>query len=754
MTWILQPVLPLWLVVLACMALLGAVAWGAFILKRRNIPRGWILRLVLLRCLAVVVMALILLRPGYMTERTAREPPERIIVVDKSASMSLTDTPGGKTRLANALQRLGNPPLGDDWLSATRNHWFVFDNHTLALNDAAELDTLEADGADTAIGVALEEAWNLYRWSLEEPEGIERVAPRVLLVSDGRDRGRLNALDTARSLGLTVDVLAPETEFASDEVRCEIADVQHPRRILLGSELRMQVALRQSGLDGRPLRLLLSSEDGPLQTHEIVFRPQQTEQRLTMTLRPDAIGMQTYRLSVVSDDETLADTLAMATRDVVVRVESHYHEVLLLEPEWRWEFRYLRRVLEDDPSFAFSGFLSRGSGLYIQFGEPRRRVNLGGFPRTAAELEGFDTLLLGDVHPDRMPPQLLDACHELVVQRGKSLVVIAGPNIAVWGRHPRLASLLPVELYPSSSGAVEGPVPVQISLEGQSSPFFYAPPGRGSLRGWKQLPALDQIYAPVRKKPAATVLLETPAHANEFGPLIVAAVQPVGRGQVLFIATDTLWKWQMRGQSDPEGNTPYNVFWQQAMRALRPERLSSSSVDLWLQPDRTRNQAGQTIAVYAHAESARAGRDMRIEGRLKLPDQRELPLIFKRHETDPGRFVCQFEASNAGRYEIYAQAVMGSRPAGEAVTTVEVDALPAEDDPAPPNYGFLENLAAGTGGVRLNDDTAARALPSEGEDKVVTRTQRIDPWSRLWLLVALAVLLGFDWVLRLMRGYS
>lgn len=754
MTWTLQPVLPLWLVTLACLALLGAVAWGAAILKKRNIPRGWILRLVLLRFLAVAVMAMILLRPGYLTERIEKEPPERIVIVDTSASMSLPDAPGGKSRLENVLERLDTPPLGNDWWSATRNRWFAFDRHALVLDDRDALGALSPGGDDTAIGVALEEAWNLYRWSLDEPEEMDRRPPRVLLISDGRDRGRLDALDTARRLGMTVDVLAPQTEPATKDVRCEIADVQHPRRVLLGSELRMQVALRQSGLDGRPLRLVLSTEDGPLQTHEIVFRAQQTEQHVTMTLRPDATGMQSYRLSVVSDDETLSDTLATATRDALVRVESHFHEVLLLETEWRWEFRYLRRVLENDPSFAFSGFLSRGSGLYIQFGEPRRRVNLGGFPRTAAELEGFDTLLLGDVHPDRMPPQLPDACHELVVQQGKSLVVIAGPNLAAWGRHPRLASLLPVELYPSSSGAVEGPVPVRISLEGQSSPFFYAPPGRGSLRGWTQLPALDQIYAPVRKKPAATVLLETPAHANEFGPLIVAAVQPVGRGQVLFVATDTLWKWQMRGLSDPEGNTPYNVFWQQAMRALRPERLSSSSVDLWLQPDRTRSQAGQTIVVYAHAESARAGRDMRIEGRLKLPDERELPLIFKRHETDPGQFLCQFEASTAGPYEIYAQAMMGASPAGEAVTTVEVDPLPAEDDPVPPNYGFLENLAAGTGGVRLNEDTAARVLPTEGVDREVTRTRRIDPWARLWLLIALALLLGFDWVLRLMRGYS
>ncbi len=187
-------------------------------------------------------------------------------------------------------------------------------------------------------------------------------------------------------------------------------------------------------------------------------------------------------------------------------MESQHHEELIIEPEWRWEFRHLRRVLESAPGVAFSGFLSRGPGVFIQFGEPHRRVSPGGFPHTQAEQEGVDTLILGDAHPARLPPQLPEAIYQLVVQQGRSLVVVAGPNMAAWSRHPRLSALLPVDLYPSSSGSQEGPVPVQISLEGLQTPFFFAPADAPSVRRWPALPPMDQIYAPMRKKPATVTL--------------------------------------------------------------------------------------------------------------------------------------------------------------------------------------------------------------------------------------------------------
>src|SRR6185503_17282301 len=115
---------------------------------------------------------------------------------------------------------------------------------------------------------------------------------------------------------------------------------------------------------------------------------------------------------------------------VSVQVLSDRHEILLLEDAWRWSFKFLRRILEDDPSFSMTAMLTRSQTAFVQFGEPDRKVNLGRFPQGRAELDWFDTIILGDVNPTRWPRGLSAAIAKSVKDDGKSLVVVAGPNIS------------------------------------------------------------------------------------------------------------------------------------------------------------------------------------------------------------------------------------------------------------------------------------------------------------------------------------
>src|SRR5204863_6264751 len=114
------------------------------------------------------------------------------------------------------------------------------------------------------------------------------------------------------------------------------------------------------------------------------------------------------------------------------------------------------------------------------------------------------------------------------------------------------------------------------------------------------LPALDRVYPPLRKRPAATILLEAAGRANAYGNLIVLAEHTVGRGRVLFIGTDALWNWQTTGPLDAQGVTPYAAFWQQTMRALAPIGATrNGDVTLSVQPDRSRYEAGQRATITA-----------------------------------------------------------------------------------------------------------------------------------------------------------
>ena len=131
---------------------------------------------------------------------------------------------------------------------------------------------------------------------------------------------------------------------------------------------------------------------------------------------------------------------------VSVQVVDGKSDVLVLDDSWRWEFKYFRRLLEDAPNFHMTALLARGGGAFAQFAEPERRAGLVGFPHGAGALVPFDVFVLGDVDPRCWPRGLAAGFRDQVSENGKSLVVLAGPNLAHWDAAPGLLDLLPVEI--------------------------------------------------------------------------------------------------------------------------------------------------------------------------------------------------------------------------------------------------------------------------------------------------------------------
>jgi hypothetical protein len=735
------PVLPGWLILGITAGLLVALAHGSRVLRRKGVPARWVAILGSLRLAAVIVFLLALLQPVLSFTRQVEQLPELIVLVDTSESMGLSGGSGRGSRLREVLPALRDGDLADALRRRYQLHWFTFDKSASPLAEE-DLENLRATGPTTRYAASLEAAWRQRRAGGGSAE-------RVLLVSDGHDHGKSDPAAAARRLGLVIDTLAPVNDASPKRVApVEIAGVQSAPRVLLGSETHFRVTLRRagSGRSSQPLTLRLSENGKHVRAQKVSFPPGRTELTVPLAYRPAAAGVKQYAFHLGGGKPYRLS----------VRVVDGKHEVLILEDSWRWEFKYLRRVFEDDPSFRFTAVLARGSGAFVQFGSADRRVNLVGFPQSGAELEGFDTIVLGDVKPDRWPSGLARALARLVTEEGKSLVVIPGPNLGRLAAVPALNRLLPVVVAPRTARPLGGPVKVRISTEGAASPFFFWPASAGPAR----LPALDQIYPPLRKRPAATVLLEAAVARNAYGPLIVAAEHTAGKGRVLYVGTDTLWKWQTLTEPDAEGNTPYRRFWQQAFRALAPTRPNQPGVRLWLQADRSRSEVGQQVRLRAEVEAPRPLRRPEVRGTVTLPGGRELPMAFTVDPERPNWFRAEFEASVPGTHRIKAQvksvsdASQKRPPAAEAATEIQVAPARSERHDTGIDRANLARLAAATGG-RLVDPRNPQSWPPADERSrpPVVQTKALDLWNNYTLVLILCLLLGTDWVLRLLRGY-
>lgn len=752
MTITINPVLPAGGIVLTGILLAGCLAYGSRVLRAKNIPRRWIAGLAVLRVLAIGLFLACLLRPTMAFVRVVTRGPDLIVLLDTSRSMSLVDTEAKASRIEAVKSALQSGPLADDYLGRFTVHWFAFDRNARPIV-RRELADLTAAGETTCYADSLISAWSFYRQGHVREDAAEPLACRVLLASDGNDRGARDMVDAARDRGVPIDTLAPPTageERLAASVR--IAGVQSSRRVLLGSQSRFLVTVRQNGAGQIPFVLTLNEDGQTILKQEFTFSGRDAECDLSLAYQPASVGIKKYVARVAPKDPAAA-VKPSPPCEVSVKVESRRHEVLILDDAWRWEFKFLRRIFEDDPSFSFTAFLACGPGIYMQFGESDRRVNLAGFPQTRAELAWFDTYVIGDVTPARWPTAIAPALYHLVTEEGKSLIVIASPDIMKLAQVPELRALLPVEVNSQTAHPIPGPVADRVSLEGSASPLFFSPPGAAGVQRWPNLPPLDQIYPVVRKRPAATVLLEAVRQANDYGNLIIAAEHTVGRGRVLFIATDTLWKWQMNGTVDSEGNTPYSAFWQQTLRALQPARLAAGSANLWVQTDRSQYAAGQTVTLKLRSESDLPLTRPAVDITVTLPDSRKIPLLGRADPADQNRFAADFEATMPGQYQIDAALTAEGRPLADAQTVIDARRPEPETADVRIDRAALLQIASATGGQVL-DSASPRTWPEVSNKKITVRQpQVVDLWNSLWLLLALTVVLGLDWLIRLMRGY-
>lgn len=742
------------IIVAVVVLLLLLLIHGSWMLRRKLMPQRWVSLLAVTRLVIVLLFALCLVRPAISYTRTAERKPELLVLVDTSRSMS-GPAAGGRSRLEVAKEALSGS-LHESLSKRYDLQFFTFDRASSPI-EMRDLDAIRPEGPVTHLGESISTALDYHR----QMAGQGAPAPaRVLVLSDGADNGTTDPIEVARRHGVTVDVL-PVTSMSASPPHAivRVVNLQAPRRVLLGSECELQVTLSRDGLERGEVDVKVLAGDVPIATRTVRFAEGQEEATVRFSHRPDKAGVENYAFIVPSNGRHAA-VEPSDSGEISVHVVDGRHEVLILEEGWRWEFRFLRRVLEDDPSFNFTALLPRGPG-FVQFAEPLRRSKLTRFPEGPADLEPFDLFVLGNANPRRWPRGLDGAIAQAVIEEGKSLIVLAGPNLSRLTQLPAMASLMPVELPAVAGQPLEGPIDVRPSLDGTALPFLanlWADAAAAEV-----LPPLDSIYAPVRKRPGATVLLEASQLANSYGNLIVMAEHTIGRGRVLYIGTDTIWKWQMLPQPSEQGVSPAELFWQQTMRAMMPAQPSAAGTTIWLQPERTQYAAGRKVTIHAKVRSGQdavgldisnGGNHSQVQSVVTTPDGKEIALDFVRDPDKADRLRTEFMASVPGEYLVGATLVIGSKHVAETEVAVSCRPLATERTDTPGNVPELRRMATVTGGnvVDISDEETWPA-PRGPDMLTVAERRTADLWQNFVLPVLLCLALGLDWTLRLLRGF-
>ncbi len=674
-----------------------------------------------LQSLMIGLVLFVLWQPALVTERLVGGENALAILLDSSASMALAEN--GETRMSKAQALLTEDGLADladiyDILP------FVFAEETNTVNNFSELPN---PGNSSNIGQSVIQA-------LREASNTSLGA--LILVSDGADNsGSIDAatLSEIASYGVPIHTVGIGRESIPEDL--ELSNIQLPQSALPGTTLAAGVSILHD--QGGLTRIKVYNGDELISTEEIELSADQNMTTAFIDIEVSEPGELDLRFALdpINGESNLANN-AIAQ---VVDVPDGNYRILYIEGEPRWEYKFLQRAMDEDPSVQLSTLLRVTPNKFYRQGIDDPAQLEEGFPIERAELFSYDALIIGSVELAEFDEQQQQMIHDFVSERGGSLMMLAGLNglgLGGWSESV-VNEVLPANLSSENSAFVRQQAKAIPTPNGLASPVLQLSDSPSeNLELWDALPNVADYQSIGPLRPATTTLLEIDVD-GELQPLLVT--QPYGRGQSYILATGGTWRWQM---SMPLEDMSHETFWRQLARGLvanspLPFELSTTIENEEIRvraqvrdPDAEENQGLAVSAVV----SSDYGPVMTLE---LLPSSNQ-----------PGVYEASFNPADTGLFSIEAISRVGDAPMSSTRSAIRFEQN-QEAFAIRQNRDLLENLSAATGGQYWqaeNWDELPEAISYSTAG--ITEQDVRYLWDAPIIFILLILLKTIEWLLR------
>ena len=544
----------------------------------------------------------------------------------------------------------------------------------------------------------------------------------VVLVSDGRQNVGAEPEKPAEELaahGTRVFTLALGSHLAARDAAVDHVDA--PDWVYAEDDVVVSPVIRLDGLQGREVTVELRRDNQVVDRKTIKVKTDQEKPRLRFTDKPPKEGLYDYEVAIPPlPDEAVTDNNRQSVR---VAVKKDKLNILLVEDEPRWEYQFLRNYLVRDHRVKLQVVLVNPARIEdVQSPEPVKaspkrddgKIDAQILPATRAEWSGFDLVILGDVPPEKLPPEQQTNLVGALKDGGvKALLVLAGQrNMPMRFSASPLADALPIEL----SGSRWTPQELQDQLRHGYVPAP-APDGLSSILGqfsddaglnaelWANMPAWYWHSEQTAARPGASVIwtiedaLAAKSHtessnqsaqssADEYERMrqrALLATMNVGLGRVMYLAAP--FTWRMRYVQTPGNDSHiedlHRRFWGQVIRWAAGNDLPAG---------------GKFVRFGANKHSYIGGEPIVVTARVSKED---------------------FTPLTGAVFKIVADRKGGGPPAGEA-------AMVEASSEGPGIYRGTLTLPAGSYSLSVHGGEPERLLASDTTVDPAQKTLQID----------------------------
>jgi len=739
-----------------------------------------------LKTLGFTALALALIEPLLTGSRPRRGANAFVILADNSQSLLIRDDNTTRSR-GDWVRNLLGPEsawktrLGQDFDVRS----YMFDSHLRAVDG---FDALTFDGVGTSLTTSLGTLSKRFR-------GLPLAG--VLLFTDGNrtDAGDVDwaglppiypvvppSRGVAKDVGVNqISISQTNFESAPVVIRADVSAVGYkgePIVAVVADEAGKQVERqeKESTGDGKPL------------SFRFQFRP---EQKGVSFSRVDAFAASDEKKGERKVDAAPSSeqTLANNSRLVVIDQGSGPYRVLYVSGRPNWEFKFLRRALEEDkevqivglvriarrlPKFDFRSSSARSTNPFFDgFDHPDPEtaerhdqpvlIRLGvseeelrdGFPKAVDEMYRYHAVVLDDIEAGFFTPDQQALLRNFVSQRGGGVLMLGGPDSFADGKYDRtpIGELLPVYLNRPPAAPVEEEEEYRLVLtrEGWLQPWVRMRKTEDEEK--QRLAAMSSFHTLSRAgniKPGAVVLAEVSDPAGATVPALVA--QSFGKGHVAALLIGDLWRWGLRREYPAESDLDRS--WRQTVRWLVGD--VPNQVEVSVRPKAESTAPAINLTVRVRDAEYRPLDNAKVALKVTLPGGDSLTLDAEPDGREAGTYAATYVTKQPGSYRVVATATapdgstVGEREAGWA-------AQPAADEFArlEPDREYLKMIASRTRGEIVDGENLASFVASlSSRDAPITEPWTSPLWHQpLYFLVAIACLLA-EWGLRRVNGLA
>ncbi len=713
--------------------LLTALVLAAVLFAKRNRLRvsfrswrGWVIWS--LQSALVALLLLLLWQPAISV--TSLRPQENVVavLVDDSRSMSLRDS-GTETREEQARR-----VLEDGVLKRLRGRFQVHLYRLGAgLQRIPDTTKLSASASATQISSGLRQ--------IADEAGTLPIGSVVLLTDGADTTGGIPAetMTELRRRHLPVNTIGFGAERLKQDI--ELQDVELSPKTLAGARLQATVTLRQDGFDGKKVKVSVVSSGTVVASRDVVLRnrPEQIED---VEFNAGTAGLKNIEVRVQPLEGESNTANNSQTR--VLLVDDAKRRLLYVEGEPRWEYKFLRRAVEDDPAISVVSMLRTTASKVYRQGISNPKELADGFPSRAEDLFEYQGLILGSVEAAYFTPNQQQLVRDFVDRRGGGLLLLGGSSSLSDGGYgaSALSDLLPVTLPSRKNTFQRSFVPAELTDAGRSSLLCrIEDDAEKSAKHWEILPYLASYQDPGTPKPGATVLARVNAEGKQV-PLLIT--ENYGLGRTAVFATGGSWRWRMQ---QPVADKSQETFWRQLLRwivSATPSRVAASTKNATLE-----DEGHMQLRADVRDKTYQPASDATVRAHIVEPDGTADTVELRPDPQTPGVYAADWDAAKTGSYVAEITGQKDGQPIGKDTVSFRRENGVAENFHREQNRDLLQHLAEQTGGHYYTPSDAGR-LPEEiaYSEAGVTSREFKDLWNMPAVFLLILLLKTSEWLLR------